>query len=93
MRNEQRSREYKWNLGFGGRSGPLKGVWGASPEANTFKATCSLKPAERYSYGRIVFYSIHYKNGCLAAADLFHMFTQSIKFYAFHYHVLKSTDF
>ena len=28
-----------------------------------------------------VFYSIQYKNGWLAASDLFDMFTQSIKFY------------
>ena len=41
--------------------------------------------------GKIVFYSVKYKNGCLAASYLFHMFTQSIKFYTFHYHVLKST--
>ena len=34
-----------------------------------------------------VFYSIHYKNGCLAASDLFHMFTQSNKFYTFYYHI------
>ena len=27
-----------------------------------------------------------------AAADLFHMFTQSIKFYTIHRHMLKSTD-
>ena len=27
-----------------------------------------------------VFYSVQYKNGWLAASDLFHMFTQSIKF-------------
>ena len=32
------------------------------------------------------------RNGCLAASDLFHIFTQSVKFYAFSYHVLKSTD-
>ena len=38
-----------------------------------------------------MFYSIQYKNGCLAAFDLFHMFTQSIKFYTFNYHVLKET--
>ena len=36
--------------------------------------------------------SIQYKNGCLAASDLFHMFIQSLKFYTFHYHILKSTD-
>ena len=36
-----------------------------------------------------MFYSIQYKDGCLAASDLFHMFTQSIKFHAFHYQVLK----
>ena len=29
------------------------------------------------------------KNGCLAASDLFNMFTQSVKFYTFHYHVLR----
>ena len=38
-----------------------------------------------------LFYSIHYKNGRLAASDLFHMFTQTIKFYTFYYHVLKIT--
>ena len=32
-----------------------------------------------------MFYSIQYKNGWLAASDLFDMFTQSIKFYTFHY--------
>ena len=30
--------------------------------------------------------------GSLAASGLFHMFTQSVKFYTFYYHVLKSTD-
>ena len=35
---------------------------------------------------------IQYKKSCLAVSDLFHMFTQSIKFYTFHYHVLKSTN-
>ena len=29
------------------------------------------------------------RNVWLAASDLFRMFTQSIKFYTFHYHVLK----
>ena len=29
------------------------------------------------------------KNDCLTASDLFHMFTQSIKFYTFHYRVLR----
>ena len=32
-----------------------------------------------------LFYSIQYKNGCLAASELFHMFTQSVKFYTFYY--------
>ena len=31
--------------------------------------------------GKAVFYSVQYKNGWLAASDLFDMFTQSIKFY------------
>ena len=35
---------------------------------------------------------IQHKNGCLAASDLFHVFTQSVKFYTFHYYVFKSTD-
>ena len=43
----------------------------------------------QYSQGKTVFYSIQYKNGRLAASDLFHMFTQSIKFYTFNYHVLR----
>ena len=35
-----------------------------------------------------LFYLIQYKNGWLAASDLFDMFTQSIKFYyTFYYHV------
>ena len=34
-----------------------------------------------------LFYAIQYKNGCLAASDLFHMFTQSPKLYIFHYPV------
>ena len=34
---------------------------------------------------RLVFHSIQYRNGWLAASDLFDMFTQSIKFYTFHY--------
>ena len=29
----------------------------------------------------------------MAAFDLFHMVTQSIKFYTFHYHLLKSTTY
>ena len=32
-----------------------------------------------------MFHSILYRNGWLAASDLFDMFTQSIKFYAFDY--------
>ena len=34
---------------------------------------------------RLVFHSIQYRNGWLAASDLFDMFTQSIRFYTFHY--------
>ena len=43
----------------------------------------------RYSPRKTVFYSVQYKNGWLAASDLFYMFTQSVKFYMFHCHVLK----
>ena len=32
-------------------------------------------------YREKLFYSIQYKNGWLAASDVFDMFTQSIKFY------------
>ena len=34
---------------------------------------------------RLVFHSVQYRNGWLAVSDLFEMFTQSIKFYTFHY--------
>ena len=34
---------------------------------------------------RLVFHSIQYRNGWLAVSDLFDIFTQSIKFYIFHY--------
>ena len=40
-----------------------------------------------------MFYSIQYKNGCLAASHLFHMLTQVIKFYTFHYHILREQMF
>ena len=42
--------------------------------------------------GKAVFCSDQYKNGCLVASDRFRMLTQSIKFYKFHYRILKSTD-
>ena len=35
----------KWNLGFGKHFEPPKGVLGSAPEANTFRAICSLKLA------------------------------------------------
>ena len=34
---------------------------------------------------RLMFHSIQYMNGWLAASDLFDMLTRSIKFYTFHY--------
>ena len=42
--------------------------------------------------GKTVFYAVQYKNGCLVISDLFHLFTQSIKFYTFCYGILKSSD-
>ena len=36
--------------------------------------------------------SIQYKNSCLADSDLSNVFIQSIKFYKFRYHILRSTD-
>ena len=41
---------------------------------------------------KTVFYSIEYKNGCLAASDIFHMLTLQLSSYTFHYHALKSAD-
>ena len=34
---------------------------------------------------RLVFHSVQYRNDWLTTSNLFHMFTQSIKFYTFHY--------
>ena len=34
---------------------------------------------------RQVFHSIQYRNGWLAASDLFHMLTQSVQFYTLHF--------
>ena len=48
--------------------------------------------SQRYSQGKTVLHSIQYKNGCLAASDLLHMFTESTEFYTFYYRVIKSTD-
>ena len=42
--------------------------------------------------GKTVFYAVQYKNDCLVIFDLFHLFTQSIKFYTFYYDILKSSD-
>ena len=48
-----------------------------------------------FSQGKTVFYPLYNKN-CwsrrLTASDIFHQFTQSIKFHTFHYHILKSVD-
>ena len=38
---------------------------------------------------KLCFTQFSIRNGWLAASDLFRIFTQSIKFYTFHYHVLK----
>ena len=38
---------------------------------------------------KLYFVQFSTKNGCLPASDLFHMFTQAITFYTFHYRVLK----
>ena len=37
-------------------------------------------------------HSIQCKNSCFPASNLFYIFTQSIKFYKSHYHILKITD-
>ena len=48
---------------------------------------CLLNDAQK---GKTKFYSMQYRNGLLTASEIFHMFTQSIKFYyTFHYHVLR----
>ena len=62
------------------------------PAFPSFPLSVSWFPIPAFTEsGKTVFYSVKYKSGCLAASYLFHMFTQSIKFYTFHYHVLKST--
>ena len=38
-----------------------------------------------------MFYSILYKNDCLAASDFLHMFIHSIKFYTFYYYVYQGS--
>ena len=38
---------------------------------------------------KLCFTQFSIRNGWLAASDLFRIFTQSIKIYTFHYHVLK----
>ena len=35
---------------------------------------------QRYSQGKTEVYSIQYKNGCLTASDVFHMFSESVMF-------------
>ena len=47
----------------------------------------------RYSQEAIDFYLIQWKNCCLAASDLYCLFTESNTFCSFHYRVLKRTDF
>ena len=60
-------------------------------EQSTLWNALTILTGKNYVYS---IYSIQYKNGYLAASDLFrYMFTQSIKFHTFYYHVpvLKST--
>ena len=52
-----------------------------------------VQPLNDTNWEKTAFYSIQYKNGCLAASKIFHMFTKSIQFYTFYYHVLKSMMF
>ena len=56
----------------------------------SLKLSDTLKDTQRET----LFYSIQYKNLfiSLTASDIFHVFTQTIKFYTFHCHILKSTD-
>ena len=54
---------------------------------NEFIDECNIKHLFKDTHRKKLFYSIQYENSCLAASDLFHMFTQSIKFYTFYYHV------
>ena len=63
-----------------------------APLAQLTKSFSNKKYSQRYSQGKTIFYSIQYKNGYLAASVPFHIFTESVKLYTFHYHVLKSTD-
>ena len=49
------------------------------------RAVCSNYKLNDTHRERLVFHSIQYRNGWLAAFHLFRMFTQSVKFYTFHY--------
>ena len=49
------------------------------------RAVCSNYKLNDTHRKRLIFHSIQDMNGWLAASDLFDMFTQSIKFYIFHY--------
>ena len=45
--------------------------------------TFKLRKISRAVLSNYIFHSIQYRNGWLAASDLFYMFTQSIKFYKY----------
>ena len=63
-----------------------------APLVQLTKSFSTKKYSQRYSPGKTIFYSIQYKNGYLATSVPFHILTESVKLYTFHYHVLKSTD-
>ena len=63
-----------------------------APLARLTKSFSTKKYSQRYSQGKTMFYSFQYKNGYLTAFVPFHIFTESVKFSTFHYHILKSRD-
>ena len=60
------------------------------PESRFNKDTGVLTVNFTKCLNKTLFYSIQYKNGCFWLFS--YVFTQSIKFYTFYYHVLKKTD-
>ena len=53
--------------------------------ASEYASELAFEVNDTHHRERLVFQSFQYWNGWLAASDLFHMFTQAIKFYTFHY--------
>ena len=70
----------------------LSNCWGFCQGKYIFPWNFSENCLNNTHIEKLCFYSIQCKNDYLAASDFFHIFTQSIKFHTFYYHVWKSKD-